>query len=51
MRNNIYYVIQIHRNNKHILTKYFNIEIYKLEEVVKYRNEVVYPQFNIEIDD
>lgn len=47
----IYYLLQIRRNNKCIFRKNFPIHIHTLEEVVKYRNEVVYPQFNIEIDD
>jgi len=47
----VYYQIGIRRNHKFIFSKCFPIEEYTLEEVVKYRNEVVYPQFNIEIDD
>lgn len=46
-----YYTIQIERNNKQIYQKTFSTSIHTLENVVKYRNEVVYPQFNIEIDD
>ncbi len=48
---NSYYQIGIVRNQKFIFNKCFPIKEYTLEEVVKYRNEVVYPQLNIEIDD
>ena len=46
-----YYYIQIRRNQKRIYHKKMSIKKYTIDEVVKYRNEVVYPQFNIEIDD
>ena len=46
-----YYAIQIERNQKQIYQKCFSTSKHCLQEVVKYRNEVVYPQFNIEIDD
>ena len=45
------YRIIIKRNKKQIYSKLFSSRIHTLEDVVKYRNEVVYPQFNIEIDD
>jgi len=50
-RNISHYRLRIKRNYKHIYSKCFNIEEYTLQDVVKYRNEVVYPQFNIQIDD
>jgi len=46
-----YYYIQIRRNQKPIYISKFSAKKHTLEDVVKYRNEVVYPQFNIEIDD
>ena len=45
------YRIEIRRNKKKIFVKQFSIYKYSLQDVVKYRNEVVYPQFNIDIDD
>jgi len=50
-RKSPYYSLRLKRNHKLIYSKYFSINKHKLEDVVKYRNEVVYPQFNIEIDD
>ena len=46
-----YYEIVIRRNMKIIFKKTFSSTIHTLQDVVKYRNEIVYPQFNIEIDD
>jgi len=46
-----HYQIGIRRNHKFIYNKCFKISNFTLEEVVKIRNEKVYPMFNIEIDD
>jgi hypothetical protein len=45
------YYLRIRRNDKKTYTKMFSSRLHTLEDVVKYRNEIVYPQFNIEIDD
>ena len=49
--NGLYYRIWIKRNMKIVFHKRFLARKYTLEDVVKFRNEVVYPQFNIQIDD
>lgn len=45
------YTLKIVRNKKLIFIENFNIYKYTIQDIVKYRNEIVYPQFNIEIDD
>ncbi len=51
LHNHTYYQIGIRRNHKFIFSKTYRQDKYTLEEVVKIRNEEVYPMFNIEIDD
>jgi hypothetical protein len=43
--------LRIMRERKSIFSKSFEKSKFLLEDVVKYRNEEVYPQFGIKIDD